>query len=50
MFKRRSLLAAGMASTIITKAKAQGTTWPDRPVRMIIGYPAGGPTDFPGRL
>ncbi|MFN9093809.1 MAG: Bug family tripartite tricarboxylate transporter substrate binding protein, partial [Alphaproteobacteria bacterium] len=50
MFKRRSLLAAGMASTIITKAKAQASTWPDRPVRMIIGYPAGGPTDFPGRL
>ena len=50
MFKRRSLLAAGMASTIITKAKAQVSTWPDRPVRMIIGYPAGGPTDFPGRL
>jgi len=50
MFKRRSLLAAGMASTVITKAKAQASTWPDRPVRMIIGYPAGGPTDFPGRL
>ena len=50
MFKRRSLLAAGMASTIITKAKAQASTWPDRPIRMIIGYPAGGPTDFPGRL
>lgn len=50
MLKRRSLLAAGMASTIITKAKAQASNWPDRPVRMIIGYPAGGPTDFPGRL
>lgn len=50
MLKRRSLLAAGVASTIITKAKAQASTWPDRPVRMIIGYPAGGPTDFPGRL
>lgn len=50
MLKRRSLLVAGMASTIITKAKAQASNWPDRPVRMIIGYPAGGPTDFPGRL
>lgn len=50
MLKRRSLLAAGVASTIITKAKAQASNWPDRPVRMIIGYPAGGPTDFPGRL
>jgi len=50
MFTRRSLLATGMASTIITKAKAQASNWPDRPIRMIIGYPAGGPTDFPGRL
>ncbi|MEY4858055.1 MAG: hypothetical protein RLZZ235_222, partial [Pseudomonadota bacterium] len=40
MFTRRSMLAAGMASGFITQAKAQASNWPDRPVRMIIGYPA----------
>jgi tripartite-type tricarboxylate transporter receptor subunit TctC len=50
MFTRRSLLAFGMASGFVIQAKAQASNWPDRPVRMIIGYPAGGPTDFPGRL
>ncbi len=45
---RRAVLAAiGLTFTGI--ARAQGT-WPEKPVRMIIGYPAGGPTDFGGRL
>jgi tripartite-type tricarboxylate transporter receptor subunit TctC len=30
-------------------ARAEGQ-WPDRPVRLIVGYPAGGPTDYPARL
>lgn len=41
-------LAAGTAATS-RGAGAQGA-WPDRPVRLVIGYPAGGPTDFGGRL
>jgi len=45
---RRAMLATGLASGFAVSAKA--SNWPDRPVRMIIGYPAGGPTDFPGRL
>jgi tripartite-type tricarboxylate transporter receptor subunit TctC len=46
---RRALLLAALASAT-TPAQAQQGAWPDRPVRLIIGYPAGGPTDFAGRI
>jgi tripartite-type tricarboxylate transporter receptor subunit TctC len=42
-------LAAGAALAGGGGSRAQAN-WPDRPVRLIIGYPAGGPTDFGGRL
>ena len=41
---RRTLLLA----TLATPAFAQGT-FPDRPIRLIIGYPAGGGVDVIGR-
>jgi len=41
-------LAAGVAP-VWSASRAQAN-WPDRPVRLVIGYPAGGPTDFGGRL
>src|SRR5215217_4897857 len=45
---RRVMLAVpGLLAT--TAGRAQ-TPWPDRPVRLLIGYPPGGPTDFIGRL
>ena len=52
--KRRAAMASaarGAAAVAVLgrAAHAQGS-WPDRPVRLIIGYPAGGPTDFGGRL
>lgn len=48
---RRSALAlaAASAATVADVSRAQAN-WPDRPVRLIIGYPAGGPSDFGGRL
>jgi tripartite-type tricarboxylate transporter receptor subunit TctC len=49
MLKRRHLALLGASSVIATGARAQ-SNWPERPVRVIIGYPAGGPTDFGGRL
>jgi tripartite-type tricarboxylate transporter receptor subunit TctC len=48
MFTRRSLALAGAGVALASGARAAG--WPDRPVRVIIGYPAGGPTDLVGRL
>jgi tripartite-type tricarboxylate transporter receptor subunit TctC len=52
--KRRAAMAfaargAAAVAVLGRAARAQGS-WPDRPVRLIIGYPAGGPTDFGGRL
>lgn len=49
MITRRSLALATMGLSAAHKAAAQ-SAWPEKPVRMIIGYPAGGPTDFGGRL
>jgi len=49
--RRRFLrLAAGVAAfhTILRNASAQ--TYPARPVRIIVGFPAGGPTDILARL
>jgi tripartite-type tricarboxylate transporter receptor subunit TctC len=48
MIRRRALLAAPLlASPMI--ARAQDAAWPNRPVRMIIGYPPGGSTDVLAR-
>lgn len=49
MITRRSLALAAAGICIAGAARAQGQ-WPEKPVRLIIGYPAGGPTDFGGRL
>jgi len=51
---RRRLLGAalGAAATgaLGQPALAQSGAWPTRPVRMIVGYPAGGSTDIAARL
>lgn len=49
MITRRSIALAAAGISIAGAARAQGP-WPEKPVRLIIGYPAGGPTDFGGRL
>jgi len=34
----------------LTLCTAQGQTWPQKPVRMVVGYPPSGTTDVAGRL
>ncbi|MCJ0766182.1 Bug family tripartite tricarboxylate transporter substrate binding protein [Variovorax terrae] len=46
--QRRSLIALGvLAATRL--AGAQTSAFPDRPIRWIVGYPAGGGSDFVAR-
>lgn len=44
----RYLLAAA-AFVMTTQASAQAATYPDRPITLVIGFSAGGPTDVVGR-
>ncbi len=47
--RRRTLLAAaGVTLAVPSLVRAQ--TWPAQPVRMVIGFAPGGPTDVYGRL
>ena len=50
MFSRTiRFIAAGLAlGTLVAAAQAQ--EFPARPIKMVIAFPAGGPTDFVGRL
>jgi len=38
-----------VAAFLWSAANAQGTAYPDKPVRMIVPYPPGGSVDFTGR-
>jgi tripartite-type tricarboxylate transporter receptor subunit TctC len=48
MIGRRGLAALGLAG-VPALARAQGA-WPDRQIRLVVGYPAGGPSDVFARL
>jgi tripartite-type tricarboxylate transporter receptor subunit TctC len=45
---RRAAIGAGMAlAPVLARAQAP---WPDRQIRLVVGYPAGGPSDVFARL
>lgn len=45
MIRRRHLLTAGAATACGTPSLLRAQAWPARPVRMIVPFPAGGPSD-----
>jgi tripartite-type tricarboxylate transporter receptor subunit TctC len=56
MFGRRGFTlgsAAGLGALVgfaARRAAAQNTPWPDRPLRWLVGYPPGGPSDTFARM
>ena len=44
------LLAAQFAGLFAVTGTASAQVWPDRPVRIFVGYPPGGGTDLVARL
>lgn len=49
MMLRRSLLALGAGLPLVSAARAQ-TTWPTKPIRLVVGYSAGGGNDLIARI
>lgn len=46
---RRTLITAAAASAVACLARAQGS-YPNKPIRLIVGFPPGGGIDFTARL
>lgn len=47
---RRHFLTAAVAAAAVGSAPAFANSWPGRPLRLVVAYPAGGGTDVVARL
>ena len=50
MSKLAGIVLTVFAATIAAVALVHAQTFPDRPIKVIVAYPAGGPTDTVARL
>jgi len=50
MIHRRALLAAGIAIALTFATNAGAQNYPDKPIKMIVPFPPGGPIDTMARL
>src|SRR6185436_15300231 len=50
--RRRATLAgiAALPLAVATNVRAQAVDFPDRPLRLVVGFPPGGPNDLLARL
>ena len=48
--RRKFLMSATAAAMVATAARSEDSHWPDRPVRIVVPYPAGGSTDVLTRI
>jgi len=47
---RRSILLAGLLATLLAPGLVSAQDYPTRPIKLVVGYPAGGASDVAARL
>lgn len=48
--KLRNLIAGGLAATALGLGSVAAAAYPDKPIRIIVPFPAGGATDVVARM